>query len=1211
MAISAPNRLALLPFPQRWDHGATSIHLRVLALPRGDPLVPLTTGVPGVANGPAFADAHLRLKALLVPGLGALPSPAAVAAEPGLGVATPAGVRALFEAVAAQFDIDPTLEAGFREPRRAGRQILKFLPGSYRGAFPFSGPRTPFAVTDDRYHCALRDGCRLRKPPGPPPSTKTVWGRIIAQALRQPLLAEKLGLLYRCTLALPAPGDLYRDGGWLYLGLEAGGPYADAVAVKPELLSAYAARIPPLAADADRVLFAPVLFPVASAPPPGDYDEVQAEAAGWDDGFAHVVHCAQKVTSDPSGLDTPGATPPVVDTGLQLGWDDEQILVWQNRQIADPASDPRTAPMGVQGYRVDVREHGAAGPWTSLMRAKADLAVGATAIGHFEGELAVEVAPVQLDDEEDGNYWMPVFFTQWRGKSLVTSDTVALRLSGASAADAADTYVPVGADGVPLRYGRTYDFRVRFSDLSGGGPGASASAVNPAPAPLAMATFRRHVPPRSVLVEGMPDVLDPTDPPETLRVSRPKLAYPAAAFADIPNAEARLLADADAIVAAANAGTIKGGEPGLPDPDVTTLRIAVSAIGLAFDPGNADDTPPVRTLYTTDRPFPADPAVPLTLHFDYVDVADAGALAPPASASDPLQIPTGRDVVLTLTAIGREDASLAYFGSQAARVGRPTELRLRGAPESEAGLFAPDTAAGRLRAILLRPDESPTASLLAKLVAEGLGVEAENDPVFRLAAELGLRAEGAAVASGGSRRVVFGCSAAIAHLLAPDASIITFTSKADLVRRWITVLTVTLDRDWTWRNGQRPAFAIARDGVDVGAITLPDAVNPRVCQTAEAAGQEPDRASTLVVFFDAIDPKPVPPAFPHESTHAYTVTPRFADAPGTADAPLAVSIHLPIAAPPTQTPKLVGAGVALSPYRRAADYSSTEPRERMLWIELDAAPENPRDGLFCRVLTRAPDPMLTRGREVDVPPEPPLPIDPEWVRVVRPGQSDDRAGLDAMQPLIPTSSPTHFLLPLPPDLTRDSRELFGFSVYELRFGHVVGWSTAQGRYGPALRVTGVQHPPPQLTCMTMRTEESVLVAAPFATPVFAGASLLPPVPATQLWFLLYSQVLQADGKDYRNILLGRRRGSVRRKPSDRVETDLSASAQWTQAEIVAALEAYGLPPDSPLSVLGVELLPEAEPPADPLGASLGEVRILRTSPLVKVSAVCIQPPCPL
>src|SRR5690242_15838092 len=105
MAISAVNKLTLLPFPQRWDHTAMALDLRILALPRGNPLDPLTTGIPGVADGPAFADAELKIKALLIPGLGALPTPGAVTAEPGLGTAPPAGLRALYEEVAAQFDI--------------------------------------------------------------------------------------------------------------------------------------------------------------------------------------------------------------------------------------------------------------------------------------------------------------------------------------------------------------------------------------------------------------------------------------------------------------------------------------------------------------------------------------------------------------------------------------------------------------------------------------------------------------------------------------------------------------------------------------------------------------------------------------------------------------------------------------------------------------------------------------------------------------------------------------------------------------------------------------------------------------------------------------------------------------------------------------------------------------------------------------------------
>ena len=43
---------------------------------------------------------------------------------------------------------------------------------------------------------------------------------------------------------------------------------------------------------------------------------------------------------------------------------------------------------------------------------------------------------------------------------------------------------------------------------------------------------------------------------------------------------------------------------------------------------------------------------------------------------------------------------------------------------------------------------------------------------------------------------------------------------------------------------------------------MPDAINPRVCQIADAAGEEPDRATTLLVFFDVIDPKPVPARLP-------------------------------------------------------------------------------------------------------------------------------------------------------------------------------------------------------------------------------------------------------------------------------------------------------------------------------------------------------------
>src|SRR4029079_1057189 len=126
------------------------------------------------------------------------------------------------------------------------------------------------------------------------------------------------------------------------------------------------------------------------------------------------------------------------------------------------------------------------------------------------------VKPLQLDNEEDGDYWMPAWFTEWRGRSLVTADTLGLQLSGTSATDAADAYSPVGADAVDLRYGHSYDFPVRLADISGGGPAAAVDPVDPAPAPVATCAFRRLVPPREVTLPGAPAQIDPTGPPTQL-----------------------------------------------------------------------------------------------------------------------------------------------------------------------------------------------------------------------------------------------------------------------------------------------------------------------------------------------------------------------------------------------------------------------------------------------------------------------------------------------------------------------------------------------------------------------------------------------------------------------------------------------------------------------------------------------------------------------
>lgn len=96
-----------------------------------------------------------------------------------------------------------------------------------------------------------------------------------------------------------------------------------------------------------------------------------------------------------------------------------------------------------------------------------------------------------------------------------------------------------------------------------------------------------------------------------------------------------------------------------------------------------------------------------------------------------------------------------------------------------------------------------------------------------------------------------------------------------------------------------------------------------------------DRTKTELVFFHTIDPKPQPPDFPAEIQTRYRLRARFRDEPAAADDPLEWPLRLPVAVAPTQTPKLVSAGIALSGYEAAPDYSSTAPRKRMLWLEFD------------------------------------------------------------------------------------------------------------------------------------------------------------------------------------------------------------------------------------------------------------------------------------
>jgi hypothetical protein len=476
---------------------------------------------------------------------------------------------------------------------------------------------------------------------------------------------------------------------------------------------------------------------------------------------------------------------------------------------------------------------------------------------------------------------------------------------------------------------------------------------------------------------------------------------------------------------------------------------------------------------------------------------------------------------------------------------------------------------------------------------------------------------------------VLGCSAALRHLLSPDGASIQIASGADLVHRWINIVQMRLQRDWTWDGLDEAGISVTRiiqrpdqdDVVEVvGVVRLPHALGTKALAGTAADLRAEARQWTDLIFIDALDPKPLMapplaapaaepplPLFPSEITLRYELT---ASLKG--PAPFSVqpaAVRLPVTTPPWQVPRMVSAGLALSPYESADDYSSTQSRRRMLWFEFAEKPLDPDDAYFVRVLATAPDSMLIeRSIAIDEVVEPALPIDQEWMRLITPGQPRDDNGLRAMQHIPgPAASSRHFLVPLPEGLNEASLELFGFFVYEIRVGHTDSrWCTAQGRFGPALRVAGVQHPAPPLVCHSARTLTDVLVRAPYATPVHEGRSVRPPLPQTQMWGLLYARVRQADANAWRNVLLRRvqllapRLGNDPEGAGARV---LFAEGLFPLDDVRLGLAEFGLPADAPLTALAAEFLEE---PAeqDPLGADLGNGRLLRVSPLVPIPDAC-------
>lgn len=1361
----ALEKLRILTFPQRIN--GDQLEVNALVLPTQS-LLSKTIGFPDIDNPanfiqlPQFINAKPDLRINLISGLANYPFTSVPADTAPLVINFPANLSNKYQGLAAQFEIDPFAK-GSGAPKNDEDGIRKYLPESYRKSFNFTNPRTPYAKTDDSYHCAIKKATPVN-PAFKNSDNKISWGRVIAFCLRQQKLAESIGLLYKLRIMLPA-ADFFKMGGWVYFNLNSIAPDYNIGTTAAEIesgLKIYAARIPQIQTP-KRQIFAAILFPVVSDPSKlkGEFDTLKIEASDYDDGYAKIVHAMQPVSANVLA-EKPDEIHVQKELGIRLGWDDEQILIWQNRQwIADPLTPGERvdAPLGVFSYRIDVRETMKPAvpntPWNSLTKIvnNTGLKLGGEIIAKKGNELetGVQVFPTQINAPSDSHYWLPSYFSQFYGQSLVLPDAKAAKLDATGMLANPGSYSNTNANGqdpitakpdqkgglydalMPekfnLKYGHEYEFRVRLSDLTGGGPmiEEDENELNDAPKTSAGIVFKRYLAPKQLKLEPLekqpaPDIVLPgvrgSESSKYLQgksfnVFRPRLGYPALLFTQMDTGLAfqKLIEDKNSL--------FNGGDTSKKikdiravsylDVDVDKMIIMVEVKSLLMDNlGSANQREPYLPLYSTFRKFPDDPEKAYTIEIEYKnansifnpkeDLGDFGGFIIDIDNNDsPIVVPTSRDVRITLIPVcsEKEPALSAYFGfnktiiaNQRLYAGEQIQFFVREQARDETDFLLNELASKELRGIYLQPDPHPVKNPDTDKRETVEGKEGtQANMIQRLCSELDLDSHLMTLIGKPGERIAFGCSNRIRHTLAPDNSSITFSSKSDLINHWLCVVSYNINRDWSWDGLNSKGIEIKRtkkftgenlteQNETVGYIQLKKTASRLAINNAPHASM-PDRSYTRFVFIDAIEPKKElglsstdKDPYPNTIDVTYSLSANFDfynddKSNKIIEEEIAnPGLTIPVTTNPTQVPKIVAAGFALSPYQRNTAYSETGFRERYLWLEFEEPIHDPHDNYFARVLTYSPDPLLAFPNPDQLlvkQEDPPLPIDPELIRVITNKQSNDFAGLDAMQLMMgETKDPhqpdhhliklsrVHYLLPLPPGLHNESGELFGFFTYEIRVGHTEKiWSTAQGRFGHPARLNGAQHPAPPLKCLVDQTENGISATAQYATALFNGRNVASKPPKTEIWCMLYAQAKQADASGNRNILLDDRKleylnphvqsqmnmplskfisnkskfSNIKDANSLKVNLDAPSTGTvfWSRKEIDMMLDAYNLSHDSGLSVLAVEMMPRydqyflkgKEAPLDtsyikPLTSQLGQYRILRTSPLVAAPAVCCE-----
>jgi hypothetical protein len=1329
-----PTTLCILTFPQYFADGR--IHFNILIIPRNlNPLLPIKAGQP------AFADAKLEFKIMAIDSLDGLPISTNVSSSPAITLVNPViPTRNVWQALKAQMEASDGMKIDDTETQKPAqraqadvdkykeRSIRKYLPESYRTAFNFVKAKTRYALTGDEYSCAVKN----KNQPSTDVSTNRntlSWGKVVAFCLRNPKLAEKAGLLYKASIQVSDP-KLFQKGGWIYTELTAGSDFASISKMR------YAARIPALKGLVKRNLFAAVQFPVYDVAQNNlGYDEILRDAIIYDDGFAKVVHANQPVNQDLL-QEKDNSNPPLKDIGIRLGWDDEQIAIWYNRQMLQKEEQSGMvvdAPLGVFGYRLDARKKGTE-TWLSQNSLRVEIPTalsGGTIQISSAGDLlepGIEVHPAAHGDSKGDGFWLPMYFSSWAGKPITLADKDAEDINMlkndkviAPRPDVPTNTVnsipkkvvhPYRADPkyvLPLQYGEDYEFRVRLMDISGGGPKAEDPALNGGENPIASLHFKRYVAAAALNITNVSAIYNKLssgttakplkdtsilenlirDADTVLKIKRPLLGYPAVVFTGkYTNPIERL----KSILGTLPGGAKKGIDIGLSDPDVDFFKVRVEAKSLDMDNGRSEDGKDAYILlYEKEYAFASaadnyDQEFPLKIVYQDQAVIDLINGFNDTGSVTELVLPTSRTLRLTFVPLIKSANN--DYADLAVAEGKKIVLSSFKAARNETGLLS--EIDGGFKAVYLQPEnlvDQHKVITTSKFLEINLMTSSTPAEISRLADAFNLSAHNLTIEGEKGMRVQFGCSKLMRHSLAPDSSSVTFSSLSEVFNHWIVGVNFSLKRDWTWNGMEPESIVIGRKWRRENEVYPPDVPYP-IVGTINVSGtasmnalSQPDRSHSRLIFFDAFDPKLAATDFPSEVIMSYEIKVKFKSPTAGFDV-ITKDIHLPVTIIPRQVPKLISAGIALSPYEADPDkYTSTEIRQRFLWLEMDAPPEDPNDTYFARVLSNAPDPLICKVSKELLsydPVDPPLNINAEKIRSIIPGIENDFAGMGAMQEMLrgddESGLSNFYMLPLPPGLHADSDELFGFFSYEIRVGHKKElWSTAQGRYGRPLKANGVQHPAPALSCNVFRRKipliskaapkvlvnsraeavrlkkiplitetltkityrNEIVITAPFATAVLNGQNISAMPPQTSLWYMLYTQVKQADGKSYRNLLISsgympyvapKREVLQKGQLAMQDEGTRSGIAVLQVEDVETRLKEMGLPTTMSLSVLCVEMFPmenkwqidrggrdfrgtEAEraavaEPLNPLTTGLGSYRIYRTSSLVPVADVC-------